>query len=124
MGALITERVGASAYLVSEANGYRSRETIKVANTTTKSAGAVLGKVTATELYDTYNPANTDGTQTVAAILYDWVDAVAGGAGVPRAAHVRDCEVRGADLVWFAGATPAQIATGTTALAALGIISR
>jgi len=120
----LTETIHAAAYIVSEARGRRSREEITVANTTAKVPGTVLGIVTATGVYDTYNPANTDGTETVAGILYAPVEAVSGGTGVQNVANVRDCEVRGTDLTWFSGATAAQITTGIAGLKALDIIVR
>jgi hypothetical protein len=85
----------------------------------TLAAGTVLGKVTASDTYNVYNPASTDGTQTVAAILFE-----AGKAGDKRTATTRDAEVKTAKLVWFAGANATQINAGLAALKALGIIAR
>ena len=80
-------------------------------------------KVTAgTYKYQEYDPANADGGQRVAGILYAAVDASAADkAGV---AIARDAEVRSGDLQWFAGATDAQKNEAIDALAALGIIVR
>lgn len=72
--------------------------------------------------YREYNPANTDGTQRVAGILWDAVDASA--ADTPGAVISREAEVRSDDLVWFSGATTAQKTAAIDALAALGIIVR
>lgn len=121
---VLTETIHSGAYLVSEANGFLSREQVKVANTTKKLSGTVLGKVTATGVYDVYNPANSDGTQTVAGVLWNEVPVVPAGTGQLATIHARQCEVRAIDLTWFAGATGAQIITGKAALAALGIIAR
>lgn len=72
--------------------------------------------------YKQYNPANTDGSQNVAGILWDDTDASAGD--VVCAAVVRDCEVNQGELSWFSGASAGQIATGIAGLAALGVIAR
>ncbi|MGP3789428.1 head decoration protein [Pseudomonas sp. B392_1p] len=68
-----TEGVHAGEFLLSEANGTRSREEIIVVATAgTLPAGQVLGKLTATGEYAPYNPAAEpiDGSETAAAILY------------------------------------------------------
>lgn len=121
---VLTETIHAGAYLVSEARGFRAREQVKVANAAKLVSGTVLGKITATGVYVTYNPANSDGSQTVAGVLWNEIPAVAGGTGQMATIHARDCEVRASDLTWFAGATDVQIVAGKTALAALGIIAR
>lgn len=72
--------------------------------------------------YKEYNPANTDGSETVAGVLYDNVDATS--ADVVCVIHARDCEVAASGLQWFTGATTNQITTGTAELADLGIIAR
>lgn len=63
----------------------------------------------------------TDGTQTVAGILYEEVPPA---VTVKRTITRRDCEVNGAHLIFSAGASAAQIATAKAALEALGIIVR
>lgn len=75
-----------------------------------------------THKYKEYDVADADGGQRPVGILYDNVDASAADkAGV---AMLRDCEVRSADLTWFAGATTEQKNVAIDALAALGIIVR
>ncbi|MBO0142268.1 head decoration protein [Agrobacterium sp. Ap1] len=108
-------------YLRSEANDHRSRDVITLAAGVvgTLEAGTVLGRITATDTYTTYNPANADGSQNVAAILFE-----AGKAGQKRTATTRDAEVKTAKLVWFSGANATQITAGITGLKALGIIAR
>jgi Bacteriophage lambda head decoration protein D len=73
--------------------------------------------------YVNYNPTNTDGSQTVAAICYGYVDATnaaANGAIVTRA-----CEVNASELVWDASVSnPTLVAAGVAGLKALGIIAR
>lgn len=119
--ATLTEGKRTADFIVSEANGYRSREkgVIDTGVTGTIEPGTVVGIVTATGHYATYNPGNADGTETVAGVLYE-----GGAADDERTVMVRDCEVRASDLAWFDGATTNQIETGTEALAALGIVAR
>lgn len=110
-------------YLVSEAQGYRSREQIVVASGSGKlDAGSVLGKVTATGKYKPYAPAASDGTQNAAAILYEGCDATS--ADVRRTITARAAEVQADVLVWAAGTTDQQKTTAIAALAVLGIASR
>lgn len=116
-----TEGPRTAGYIISEANNFRSRDVITLAAGVvgTLVAGTVLGKVTASGHFAPYNPANADGTQTVAGILFE-----AGVAGDDRTMTARDSEVKASQLTWFSGATVNQIATATTALKALGIIAR
>ncbi len=112
----------AAEFLVSEANGHRSRETITIASGENLEAGAVLGQVSADSTYKEYNPGNADGSETAVAVLYDAVDATSGEKdGVIVA---RDAEVDRAALSWFDGATDAQKDTGVSELANVGIIAR
>lgn len=119
--ATLTEGKRTADFLVSEANGYRSRESgvIDTGVTGTIAPGTVVGIVTATGHYATYNPGNADGSETVAGVLYE-----GGEADDERTVIVRDAEVRASDLTWFDGATAGQITTGTAALADLGIVAR
>lgn len=72
--------------------------------------------------YKEYNPANTDGSQVPAGILWDDTDATAGD--VKQAAVVRDCEVNAGELTWFTSASGGQITAGIAGLTAIGIIAR
>ena len=72
--------------------------------------------------YVAYDPSNTDGSATARAVLFAPVDTT--GAAAKAAAVMRDAEVTAAELIWFAGATDQQKATGQAALAARGIIAR
>lgn len=72
--------------------------------------------------YKEYNPGNTDGSEIVAGILWDDVDASAADAkGVVVA---RDAEVNQGEIAWFSGASAGQITAGIAGLRALGIICR
>lgn len=119
---VLTEGPHTGEYIVSEANGTRSREVITLASGTTGIAGMVLGKVTASSKYVPLAPAATDGSQNAAAILFDNVDASA----TDRAAVItaRDTEVRGSSLTWPAGISAPNKAAALAALAALGIVER
>ncbi|WP_435102350.1 head decoration protein [Arhodomonas sp. AD133] len=117
-----TEGMHRGEFLVSEANGSRSRETVTIASGQVLEAGAVLGKVTASGEYTAYAPGATDGSEAAAAVLYDAVDT---GEGTKEAVVVaRDAEVNATELVWPSGATQTHIDNGTANLAANGIIAR
>jgi Bacteriophage lambda head decoration protein D len=110
-------------YIVSEAHGYRSRDTGVIASGSgVVQPGAVLGKVTATGKYEPLAPGASDGTQTPAAILYEGCDATS--QDVRRTLTVRDTEVQADVLVWAAGVTDLQKTAALAALAALGIVAR
>ncbi|HYD30028.1 MAG TPA: head decoration protein [Azospirillaceae bacterium] len=72
--------------------------------------------------YREWNPANTDGSQTVAGVLFDAVDATS--ADAQGVAIARNAEVVKASLVWFSGATDSQKAAGVAQMAAKGVIAR
>lgn len=115
---------GAAHYIVSEANGYRSREQIVIASGSGKlKAGTVLGKITASGKYAPFNPAGENGTQTAAAILYEGCDATS--ADVRRTITARDSEIHADVLHWGAGVTTDNQKTAALAsLAASGIVAR
>lgn len=120
--AQLSETRGAASFLVSEANGmYRSRDVGVVAAGSAPGllAGTILGKLTSGGNFVTYDPAASNGAQTIAAILFE------AAIGTVKCTLVtRDCEVNGAHLVYQAGANDAAKATANTALKALGIIVR
>ncbi|MEV4609766.1 head decoration protein [Neorhizobium sp. LMR1-1-1.1] len=110
-------------YLVSEANGYRSRDTGLIATGSGKcEAGLVLGRITASKKLVPIAPAASDGSQNAAAILFEACDATA--ADVRRTITSRDAEVQAAVLVWPAGVTDVQKTAALAQLAALGIAAR
>ena len=58
-------------FIISEANGTRSREVVTVAAAAAAlPAGTVLGKITASGKYVAYSDAASDGTETAAGVLY------------------------------------------------------
>jgi hypothetical protein len=111
-------------YLLSEAEGHRSRDNIKIASgSNVVKVGAVLGKITASGKFVPHAPAATDGSETAVAVNYAQVDATS--ADVVAAAHVRDCEVRASELILNAATdTDAEKAAVYASLASVGIIVR
>lgn len=117
------ETLHANAYIVSEANGFRSREEIVIAESQDLLPGTVLGKLTSGGQYVQHAPGASNGSQHAVAIL---MYPVKTGAGETKraAAHVRDCEVRESDLTWAEGITGGQKTTAIGKLAETGIIMR
>ncbi len=119
---ILTEGPRNAGYLVSEANGTRSREVVTLEAGHIYLPGAVLGKVTATDKYGPLNPAGNDGSEKAAAVLYAGVDAT--DADKPGVVTARDSEVQASELIYPAGITPEQTTTALADLAALGIVAR
>lgn len=120
---------GTACYLVSEANGTRSREVVTIAQGQNLLPGAVLGKVTATGKYVAVDPANgsgeggtPDGSQTAVAVLFAAVDTTA--AEKPGVITARDAEVAAHALAWPAGTAEPQKTAALAQLAAVGIVAR
>ncbi|MFD2755391.1 head decoration protein [Comamonas terrae] len=120
---------GTACYLVSEANGTRSREVVTIAQGQNLLPGAVLGKVTATGKYVAVDPANgsgeggtPDGSQTAVAVLFAAVDTTT--AEKPGVITARDAEVAAHALAWPAGTTEPQKTAALAQLAAMGIVAR
>ena len=114
-----TEGKHAGEFLLSEANGQRSRANVTIVSGQNLSAGAVLGKVTASGKYKAYDDGAGTGEQTAVAILLDNVDASLGD--VEAAAFVRDCEVNGEEIAFASGVDEAGAIVD---LASVGIIVR
>ncbi|MBD9390136.1 head decoration protein [Agrobacterium sp. AGB01] len=121
---VLTENLRRTAhYLVSEANGFRSREVGVIASGSGRVApGAVLGRITASKKLVPLAPGASDGSQTAAAILFEGCDATS--ADVRRTITARDAEVQAAVLVWAVGVTDNQKTAALAQLAALGIAAR
>lgn len=102
------------------------RVTVTAAGTTTAVGDEFYVDVAADAAdfqYFEHNAAATDGTEVAAAIaLYPATTGVGETAAI--SAITRDAEVNGKILTWKSGATDAQKADGTQALAALGVIVR
>lgn len=116
----LTEGMHAGEFLVSEANGTRSREIATLTSGQDLEAGTVVATVSAKLV--AFDQDGADGSETITGILYDGVDA--SGADQPCVVIVRDAEVNGAELVWPADIEAGEKTTAIAALAALGIIVR
>lgn len=121
----LTEGKHTGGFILSEADGRRSRDevTVTVPVATTYSPGLVLGKLTATGLYVPYDNAGSDGEEAAAGILYgELVNADATYPADMQATIInQDAEVRKADLQWDAGQDDAAKTAAYADLLALGI---
>lgn len=109
-------------FLLSEANGQRSRGNITIGAMQTIVPGQVLGQITGGN-WVAHDPAAADGSQTAGAIaLYGAVTGA--GATAAISAIVREAEVNGKTLSYKTGLTAPQIAQIATDLAGKQIIVR
>lgn len=115
-----TEGFHAGHFIISEANGHRSREVITVKQGEVLDAGAVIALQTSTGKYIEYQ--NDETSLAAKAILFDNVDATDGD--VEAVALVRDCEVNGAELQWAATEDTGDRDAAVVDLATQGIIVR
>ena len=120
----LQEKPRPCAFVMSEANGQRSRGTVTVASGAGPiEPGTVLGKITASGKYIASAAGASDGSQTAVAIALYGCDATA--ADAPVAAIVRHAEVNAALLIYHADRDQAAEKTAANgALAAVGIIVR
>ncbi|UQE01156.1 head decoration protein [Bradyrhizobium japonicum] len=110
-------------FLLSEANGQRSRGNITIGQNQTIVPGSVLGQITASGQYIAHDPAAADGSQVAAAVaLYGAVTGA--GATAAISAIVREAEVNGKTLTTKTGLTAPQLAQISTDLAGKQIIVR
>jgi hypothetical protein len=116
-----TETVHGEEFLMSEANGDRSRENVTIVSGQNLVAGAVVGKITVGGKYAVYSNVAGDGTQAAAGVLLRAVNAAS--ADQKGAIIIRDAEVDGDLLNWGAN-NEAGIAAGIADLLALGIVVR
>jgi len=112
-----------AGFLISEANGHRSRDEITLKQRAALyRAGEVVGQVTADSEFTTYDDGAVDGTEMAAAIVVRDTDASA--AAVSAAAVRRDAEVQRSELVFDAGQNQAAQDAAIVDLAVRGIIAR
>lgn len=117
--ATLTEQLHAGAFIVSEAPGFRSRNTANLPAGVTVRPGQVLARVTASGLTVALAPAASDGSEKAVEIA---VYGVTGGANPAQVATIDvDAEVRASDLEWPVGITAPQKAAAVAALLARGI---
>lgn len=119
----LTSTARPGEFIISEAEGKRSRDTVTIVSGQTIKAGNVLGKITASGKYAKVTVAASDGSQNgVAVAIYD-VDASSADAKV--AAITRDAEVNSNLLTYGADVDTAnEIAAVFSSLAGAGIIAR
>jgi hypothetical protein len=125
--ATLTKRQATASFIVSEANGYRSRDdvTVTVPADTTLSAGTVLGKITASGKFVRHAAGAADGSENEAGVLFETiVNTTASGLDNSSVNFSRDAELNGHELTYEIGADTSQIATSDAALKALGLIVR
>lgn len=116
-----SESKHAGCFVVSEANGHRSREAVVIAASQTLDVGEVLAQA-ANGQYSQLDPGGSSPLNVAKAVLWDAVTTgTATGTGV---AIVRDAEVRAADLTWISGISAGQVTTARGELATLHIIVR
>lgn len=121
---VLTEGRHPGEFIMTEANGQRSRETITiVSGAGVVAAGTVLGKITASGKYTPSAIGAADGSQSAAAVNIYEVDATSGDVDV--AAIVRDAEINGNVLTYHADRDQAAEKTSANDdLATAGIIVR
>lgn len=124
MPTVFTEGRRAVEFIMSEAQGQRSRDNIVIASGAGVIApGTVLGRLTTGGKYVPSPATGSDGSQTGVAINLYEVDATS--ADVKVAAITRDAEVNGKTLSFASSVDDdAKKATKATQLAAVGIIVR
>lgn len=97
----ITEGKYTAEFLLSEGDGFISREQIVIAAAAGAMApGTVLGKITASGKHVAYNNGAADGTEVAAGVLYAGVADLAvdqPGVLIARLAEVKDNELTGID---------------------------
>lgn len=121
----LTEGQHTGEFIISEANGLRSRRqvTVTVPAATTYPVGLVLGKITATGLYIPYDNGGSDGEETADGILYGELRNEDATYPADMAAVIVDvdAEVRKDDLQWDAAQDAAAKTAAYADLLAKGI---
>jgi hypothetical protein len=126
MATPLDESGHAAGFILSEANGQRSRENVTLEGSAgTVKAGRVLGIIDTgsdTDLYAPFDPAVNDGRDDAKAIS---LNEVANSASTQEIAVIRrDAEVNGDELVWPDGISDNDKNTAIAELATQGIIVR
>jgi hypothetical protein len=123
----LTEGKHTGEFILSEANGNRSRDnvTVTVPSNTTLSPGHVLAKLSATGKYVEYDNSGSDGSEAAAGVLYgELVNDTGAPVDMDGVVVNQDAEVRSDDLVWKTGLVDADKDAGKADLLALGIKAR
>lgn len=124
----IAEGKRKAEFLITEANGYRSREevTVTVPASTTIPAGRIMAMITATGVYVPHDEDGTDnGTRAPRAVLFDNLTNDTGApVDVTATIVARDAEIRAASLTHDPAGNAAANANDLADLAAFGLIAR
>lgn len=126
MPTTLSEGRHTAEYILSEAAGLRSRETVVLEAGQIVVPGTPVGIVTASGKYHPFDQDAADGTEDAAGVAYAAVDASATGtnADTDMVITARDSEVVGARLEWPADITDPEKLAAEAELEALGIIVR
>jgi hypothetical protein len=118
----LTEGQHSLEFVVSEANGARSRKIGTLITGQNLAAGTVLGVITASGKYTQFDQDAATGEEAAAGVLAYACDATSADASCVIIA--RDAEVNGAELVWPGDIEVGEKATAIASLASAGIIVR
>ena len=119
---ILKDSPGAGHFILSEANGYRSRQRVAFGPGQTIKAGQLYGVITVSKLAVKLAPGAADGSETPAGIAFDDVvttTATGEGVGIER-----DAEVASVRLIWDAAVTEPQKVAALAVLAAKGVVAR
>lgn len=117
-----TEGVHPLEFIISEANGLRSRKVETVAAGADLQPNTVVGKVTASGKVVQLAPGASDGSEAAYGVLM--YPAKAASADAKVTAVVRDAEVKDHLVIWPDGITAGEKATATADLETRGVIVR
>jgi len=118
-----TETGHAAGFIISEANGQRSRENVTLVGGVSLLAGQVVSKLTSgsdSGLYTPFNQDGSDGSEDAGGVSINDVDENATSTQ-EIAIIARDAEVNADELVWPSDITDNEKAAGVVELEALGI---
>lgn len=111
-----------SEFILSEGNGWISRDHVLLLTGTKYEHAVPLGKVTATGKMKLWAPAATDGSQNFAGVLIEGRDATLGDKRA--AAMVRNCELNGLLINWPVGMTAPQRDAFVASALSAGVVIR
>lgn len=128
---VLTEPRHPAEFVLSEGNGFISRDVVTLASNGSTAiaykAGSVLALVTASSKYAYYDNAGSDGTEAAKAILLEAVTVPATG-DLKAVVIARNAEVQGSELEYDPALSGGTLTTAQAAaavdLAAFGIIVR
>ena len=108
MASILDTKQRIKSFVLSEADGMRSRSTVTVAQTGAAIAsGTVMGKITASGKWKAYSNAASDGSEQARGILYNHLNAATGD--VKAVVFDQDCEVNRFELTGLDAAGEADL---------------